>query len=199
MTLDDLLPAWRSPRNSPDPGQMEDYKAHLAARLGKEYRDFLWFVGMAAALTIFLAGGFVQYLRSGGAFDLQREWASLVFLLLPLGMAALFVRGFVAHRRRHPRYDLSIAAALRAAIDQNRLSRLRLRLSMVVTTLAMALLPLITHQLQAVGKQRPHEAASMLAVFGAGYVIAMGCHVWIYRRKLVPEQARLQALLENYR
>lgn len=199
MTLDDLLPAWRSARNSPDPGQMQEYQEHLAARLGKEYRDFLWFVGMAAALTLFLAGGFVEYLRSGGAFDLRREWASIVFLLLPLGMVALFLRGFVAHRRRHPRYDLSIAAALRAAIDQNRLSRLRLRLSMAVTTFAMALLPLITHQLQAVGKQRPHEAASMLVVFGAGYVIAMGCQVWIYRRKLLPERARLQGLLESYR
>ena len=97
------------------------------------------------------------HLRSGGAFDPQREWASVVFLLLPLGVAALFLRSFVAHRRRHPRYDPSIAAALRTAIDHNRVSRVRLRVSMVVTTLAMALLPVVTHQLQLVGKQRPRR------------------------------------------
>jgi hypothetical protein len=198
MTLDDLLPAWRSSRNVPNPAQMEEYKAYVVARLAKEYRDFLWHVGMAAGLTIFLAGGFLQYLRSGGAFDLQREWASLVFLLLPIGVAALFVRGFVAHRRRHPRYELSIAATLRTAIDQNRLSRLRLRVIMAVTTFAMLLLPVVTHQLQVVGKQRPHEAASMLVVFGVGYAIAMGWQVWLYRRKLLPEQARLRRLLEGY-
>lgn len=199
MTLEDLLPAWRSSSNNPDSAQMEEYKAQVVARLGKEYRDFLWFMGMAVGMTLFLAGGFVEYLRSGGAFDWQREWASIVFLLLPLGLAGLFVRGFVAHRRRHPRYDLSIADALRAAIDQNRLSRLRLRVSMGVTTTAMLLLPLVTQQLQLVGKQRPHEATSMLVVFGAGYVIAMGCHAWIYRRKLLPERARLEGLLGSYR
>ena len=199
MNLDDLLPAWRSAHNAPDPTRMEAYKAQLVARLGKEYRDFLWFTGFAVGMTLFMAGGFVEYLRSGGAFDWQREWASILFLLLPIGVALLFVRGYARHRRQHPRYDLSIADALRAAIDQNRLSRLRLRISMAVTTLAMALLPVVTHQLQLVGKQRPHEAASMLVVFGVGYLVAMGCQAWIYRRKLLPEQARLQGLLGNYR
>jgi len=199
MKLDDLIPAWRSSHNIPDPAQIEEYKAHVVARLGKEYRDFLWFTGMAVGMTLFLAGGFVEYLRSGGAFDWQREWASVVFLLFPVGVAALFVRGYVGHRQRHPRYDVSIADALRAAIDQNRLARLRLRVSMIATTLAMMLVPVVTHQLQLVGKQRPHEAASMLVVFGVGYVVAIGCQAWIYRRKLLPERARLQELLSAYR
>ncbi|MFL5065219.1 MAG: hypothetical protein ACJ8ED_11260, partial [Xanthobacteraceae bacterium] len=135
---------------------------------------------------------------SGGAFDFGREWASLVFLLLPIGVAAAFQRGFIRHRQRHPRYDLSIRDALRASADQNRLSRTRLRVSMTVLTCAMALVPVVTHQLQLVGKQRPHEAASMLVVFAAGYVVFMGAQVWIYRRKLLPENARLQELLATY-
>jgi MFS family permease len=198
MTFDDLVPAWQSSRNLPDPAQMERYKATIVGRLGKEYRDFLWHVGFAAAMTIFLAGGFVQYVRSGGAFDAQREWASIVFLLLPIGVAAAFLRGFIKHRQRHPRYDLSIRDALRALLDQNRLSRARLRMSMAVLTLAMALVPVVTHQLQLVGKQRPHEATSMLVVFGVAYAIFMGAQTWIYRRKLLPENARLQALLAPY-
>ena len=106
-------------------------------------------------------------MSSGGAFDFSNEWSSLIFLLLPLGVAAVFLRGFLQHRRQHPRYDLSIVAALRAMIDENRLARLRLRVSMGVLTVAMALMPVMTHQLQLVGKQRPHEAASMLAVFAS--------------------------------
>ncbi len=198
MTFDDLVPAWNSSRNAPDAVQLERYKANVVRHLGREYRDFLWHVGMAAALTIFLAGGFVQYLRSGGAFDLQREWASALFLLLPLGVAGLFLRGFIRHRRQHSRYDLSIVEALKASLDENRVSRVRLRISMIATTAAMALVPLVTHQLQLVGKQRPHEAASMLAVFGLGYVIAMAWQIWKYRVQLLPENARIQNLLGNY-
>jgi hypothetical protein len=198
MTFDDLVPAWHSARNLPDPAQMERYKDSIVSRLGKEYRGFLWHVGFASAMTIFLAGGFVQYVRGGGAFDFAREWASLVFLLLPIAVAAAFLRGFIKHRQRHPRYDLSIKDALRALLDQNRLSRARLRVSMAVLTFAMALVPLVTYQLQLVGKQRPHEAASMLVVFAAGYVIFMGAQVWIYRRRLLPEHRRLQELCSGY-
>ena len=198
MTFDDLVPVWRSSRNLPDPAQMARHKASIVSHLGKQYRDFLWHVGFTSAMTLFLAGGFWQYVRSGGAFDLQREWASIVFLLLPMGVAALFVRGFIRHRAQHPRYDLSIKDALRALSDQNRLSRARLRVSMAVLTFAMALVPVVTHQLQLVGKQRPHEAASMLVVFAAGYVIFMGVQIWIYRRRLLPEHRRLQELSSGY-
>jgi hypothetical protein len=198
MTFDDLAPAWNSATNAPDPAQLDRYKASIVKRLNKDHRDFLWHVGMASGLTIFLAGGFVQYLRSGGAFDFRNEWASLVFLLLPFGVAAVFLRGFIQHRRQHPRYDLSIAAALRAMLDENRLARLRLRVSMGVLTLAMALVPVVTHQLQLVGKQRPHEAASMLVVFGAAYLVAMGWQIWRYRWKLLPENSRLTDLFASY-
>lgn len=198
MTFDDLVPAWRSSRNLPDPAQMERHKASIVSHLGKEYRQFLWHVGFTAAMTIFLAGGFVQYVRSGGAFDLQREWASIVFLLLPIGVAASFVHGFIRHRREHPRYDLSIVDGLRALLDENRLARARLRVSMIVVTAAMALVPVVTYQLQLVGKQRPQEAVSMLVIFAAVYIAAMAVQVWKYRRKLLPESARLRKLLGSY-
>jgi len=198
MTFDDLVPVWRSARNQPDPVQLDRYRASIVSHLGKEYRQFLWHVGMVAAATLFLAGGFVQYVRSGGAFDFRQEWAAIIFLLLPIGVAAAFVRGFIRHRQEHPRYDLSILDALRALIDENRLSRTRLRLSMSVLTVAMALVPVVTYQLQLVGKQRPHEAASMLVVFGALYVASMIGQIWKYRRKLLPENARLQELLGSY-
>jgi hypothetical protein len=197
MTFDDLVPVWHSLRNAPDPAQVERYKASIAKHLGKEYRDFLWHVGAATAGTIFLAGGFVQYLRGGGAFDVQREWASILVLLLPIGIAAWFMRGFLQHRREHARYEISIVEGLRAMLDDNRLARARLRASMTVLTGAMALLPVVTHQLQLVGKQRPHEAASMLLVFGVAYVAAMVWQVWKYRA-LKPEGARLQELVSSY-
>lgn len=198
MTFDDLAPAWSSASNAPDPAQLDRYKASVVRRLDKEHRDFLWHVGVAAAMTLFLAGRFTEYLIGGGAFDLRREWASIVFLLLPIGVAGVFLRGYVRHRRRHPRYDLSIAAALRAMLDENRLARLRLRISMSVLTAAMALVPVVTHQLQLVGKQRPHEAASMLVVFGAAYLVAMAWQVWRYRWQLLPENARLRELSTSY-
>ena len=83
-------------------------------------------------------------------------------------------------------------------MEENRLARLRLRVSMFVLTLAMALLPVVTHQLQMVGKQRPHEAASMLAVFGVAYVLAMGWQVWRYRWQLLPQNTRLRELVASY-
>jgi hypothetical protein len=198
MTFDDLAPAWRSSSNSPDPAQIEKHRASIANRLGKEYRNFLFHMGSVTALTLFMAGGFVQYLRSGGAFDWQHEWGAIAFLLLPFGVAAVLLRGFIRHRREHPRYDMSIQDGLRALVDQNRLARARLRVSMSVLTLAMALVPVVAYQLQLVGKQRPHEAASMLAIFGVAYVISMAWQLWRYRARLLPENARLQELIGSY-
>ena len=83
-------------------------------------------------------------------------------------------------------------------IDENRLARARLRVSMSVLTVAMALVPVVTYQLQLVGKQRPHEAASMLIVFAAAYGVSMAWQIWKYRRRLLPENARLQALFKSY-
>jgi hypothetical protein len=198
MTFEDLAPAWNSPRNAPDPAQLARDKARLVQNLDREHRGFVVHVGMVAALTLFLAGGFVQYLRSGGAFDWRIEWGAVLFLLLPIVVAALLVRGHLRHRREHPRYDMSIADAVRASIDENRLARARLRVTMIASTVAMALLPVVTWQLQLVGKQRPHEAASMLGVFGLAYVASMVWQAWRYRRVLRPEAGRLRQLLASY-
>jgi hypothetical protein len=118
--------------------------------------------------------------------------------LLPFGVSALFLRGFIRHRREHPRYELSIKDGLRALIDQNRLARTSLRVSMSVLTVAMALMAVVTYQLQLVGKQWPHETASMLAIFGVAYVIFMAGQLWKYRRRLLPANARLQELLGSH-
>jgi DMSO reductase anchor subunit len=67
---------------------------------------------------------------------------------------------------------------------------------MVGFTAGMILLPLITEQLQEVGKQRPHEALSMIIAFGVIYVASMAGMYWKWRR-LRSERERLLRLVED--
>jgi Na+/pantothenate symporter len=196
MTFADIETIWKSAGNAPKGDEMNRYHEQLVTTIRKQRRASLTGLVLVAVVLAFQIGSFVQFARGGGAFDLTREWAVLLFLLLPVLVLAIVARRYLVHLHRHENYTVSIADSLRTSLDDVRSQLSRLRISMVGFTAGMILLPLITAQLQEVGKQRPHEALSMIIAFGVIYVASM---VGMYSkwRRLRSERERLQRIVED--
>jgi hypothetical protein len=196
MTFADIENVWKSAGNTPARDEMKRHHEQLVATIKKQRRASLTGLVLVALALAFQIGSFVQFARSGGPFDVTREWAALLLLVLPVLVLAIVARRYVVHLHRHDNYTASIADALRTSVDDVRSQMSRLRISMVGFTAGMTLLPLITSQLQDVGKQRPHEALSMAIAFGVIYVVSMLGMYWKWRR-LRSERERLQRLVED--
>ena len=196
MTFADIENVWKSPGNTPSRDETNRYHQQLVTTIRKRRRASLTGLVLVALVLAFQIGSFVQFARSGGAFDVSREWAALLFLLLPIVVLALVVRRHLAHLHRYESYTISIAESLRTSLDDVHSQLSRLRISMLGFTVGMMLLPLITDQLQQVGKQRPQEALSMTLVFGAIYVASM-VGMFLKWRQLRRERERLLRLVED--
>jgi hypothetical protein len=198
MSFDDVERLWRSSHNVPPPAELDAQRGQLVRRLRRQYRGFVICVGAAMAGLVLLGVRFARYLAGGGAFDLGREWAALALVLLPVLGAVVFVRQYLRHRARHANYQSSISASLRALLDENRLARRRLKGIALLNGIMVLLFPVIAWQLQAVGKARPGEVWSMLALF-AGLMVFVGlCLAYEYHRRLQPRRRELEALLQAY-
>jgi hypothetical protein len=196
MTFADIEHVWKSARNAPGRDEMNRYHEQLVATIRKRRRTALTGLVLIALVLAFQIGSLVQFARSAGAFDVTREWAALLFLVLPIVVLAIVARSHRAHLHRYESYTSSIADSLRTLLDDVRSRLSKLRISMLGFTVGMILLPLITDQLQEVGKQRPHEALSMIIVFGVIYAASM-IGMYLKWRQLLGERARLVQLVEE--
>lgn len=196
MTFADIENVWKSAGNTPARDEMKRHHEQLIATIRTQRRASLTGLVLVALVLAFQIGSFVQFARSGGPFDVTREWAALLLFVLPVLVLAIVARRYVVHLHRHVSYTASIADALRTAADDVRSQLSRLLISMGGFTAGMILLPSITSQLQDVGKQRPHEALSMTIAFGVIYVVSMLGMYWKWRR-LRTERERLQRLVED--
>jgi hypothetical protein len=198
MSFDDIEKVWRSPHNVPSPAEVEAQREMLVRRLRRQYRVFLLTIGAGGTAVLGCAAALVRHALDGGALDLQREWGSLVLFALPLiGLAVLF-RQYRRHRARHLGYQLSISASLRAALDENRLERTRIKILAGLYGVMTLVFPIIVSQLGAVGKARPGEMMSMLVLFAALVAVVGLALTYRYRRRLLPRKRQLEALLAAY-
>jgi hypothetical protein len=198
MSFDDIETTWRSPHNRPSPDDVALEKAELVRRLRGRYRAFLLTVGAGVTALLGCGAALVRYKMQGGALDLDREWGSLLFFALPLLGAAVLLHHYRRHRARHADYNLSISAGLRAALDENRLERTRIKIIAGLYGVMVLVFPVIVSQLVAVGKARPREVHSMLVLFGALVVVVSLALAYHYRRRLLPRKRELEALLRAY-
>jgi len=198
MNFDDIEKMWRSPQNALSPAGLARQKTELEQKLRREYRGFLIVTGAGSIWLLLCVGAFLRYLASGGAFELQREWGAVVLFALPLFAAVLFFRQYYRHRTAHAGYGGSIAATVRALLDENRLAQTRIKVIGAMYVIMTLLAPLIVNQLLEAGKVRPREVASMAVVFGAIVLIGGGGLVWEFRRNLRPRQRELQTILQSY-
>jgi hypothetical protein len=198
MSFDDIETLWRSSHNRPPPDEIEAHRAELGRRLRGRYRAFLVTIGAGVTALLVCAAALVRYGLSGGALDLGREWGSLLLFALPVLGAGVLLAQHRRHRLRHAGYQLSIAASLRAALDENRLARTRMKILGGLYGAVALLSPVIASQLQAVGKARPAEARDMLVLFLALALAVSAALAYHDRRRLLPRKRALEALLSAY-
>lgn len=219
MNFVELEQVWRSPRNRPTAAQVEEMKLKFTDELRRRRRGLVMFlsviIGVLAVLTGRMlwvviaangaggaegaAGGAAGGVGGTGAqIDVGREWGALVLLVLPWSAVFFFMREHLRQRRRHAQVPDSIRASLSALIDENRFARARLKWVAVLHGALLILLPLVVYQLRAVGKAGDEvlvPAFVLWPLISVGILLAMRYHD---RRKLVPRQRELEAMLRSY-
>lgn len=203
MNFDDLQKTWQSPLNQPSPAQLEKDKMTFISELRKRHRGALiFFAWIFFVLTLF-TGRLVVHLATphpvGQAIDISREWGSFFLIALPWFALAFFFKQHLSHRARHPNYERSISASVRAALEENRLTQARQKWIMMLNGTVVLLMPLIVFQLRSVGKAGD-EITLPAFVFLPALMLSISLGMWWHRRRtLRPRERELEALLATYR
>lgn len=203
MNFAEIENVWRSPRNRPTPAETEKQKMEFITELRRRRRSTAGLLTITALPLAFITGKLLVHLISPrvglDALDLSREWGVLPFFALPWAAWLMLLRQHLRDGRKHRDYSKSVSASVSALLTETRARR---RLNVVVAALLVLsalTLPLIVHQLRAVGKAGDEILLPAYGIYPA-YVIAMVTWlVWHDRRKLKPRHDELQALLMSYR
>jgi len=201
MNYDELEQAWRSPRNQPTATEIAADRQRFATELGRRRRGAKVFLSVVfGALSVITARLLwsLFWPEASGRFDFAQEWAALVFLALPWVAAALLARRVLRHEREHRDPERSLAASVRALLDETQVSRTRLRVVATLHGVLLIVLPLVVWQLRAVGKAGDEilwPAFVGWPLIAAAILSAMW---WHDRRALAPRQRQLEELVREY-
>lgn len=201
MNLDELESAWRSPRNRPTAAELAAERLRFTKELEQKRRGVklllcVVFVVLSGLTLRLLAA--VLWPEPGHEIALTREWAPLLFLALPWIGVFFLLRRVARHEREHGHPERSLADSVRALLDENRMSRARLKTIATLHAVMLVALPLVVAQLRAVGKAGEEI---VLPAFLGWPLVAVGILVamwWHDRSKLRPRQQQLQALLRDH-
>ena len=202
MNFADIEQTWRSPHNRPPAAELEQHKMKLIADLRRRQRGFVIFISLVltilVVLTAMIAWQLVWPDSARSRMDFSQEWGVLPILALPWAAAIHFARQYRRHRAGHAHYDRSIHASVRALLDENRLSRTRVKIAASLHGVFLLVIPLVVYQLRAVGKAGDEilvPAFVLWPLIAACISLALIYH---YRRKLLPEKRELEGLLSAY-
>lgn len=202
MNFADIETMWHSPRNRPDPAQLEEQKMAFVADLKRRRRGNLIFLALVFSLMAIITGKLVlHFLWPDPALDrvnLAREWAIIPFFALPWIGWLLMVRLHWRNHISHPHSDASISASVAALLDENRAERTRYKFIAGLLVASVLVLPVIVYQLMEVGKAGREIVIPALVVYPT-YVVGMLVWSWFHhQRKLLPRKLELEALLKSY-
>lgn len=162
-------------------------------------RLFLWLI---FSLLVFLTGKVVLHVLwpdpALDKVDLTREWAIIPFFALPWIGWLFMVRLHRQHGIRHPDYENSINASVVALLDENRSERSRYKVIAGLLVASILILPVIVHQLRAVGKAGDEILLPAYVGWPLYVLFVLVGSFFYYRRKLLPRKRALEALLKSY-
>lgn len=196
MSLESFTAAWRSGANSPGPEEVEVLAGALVRGLRRRARRLA--VGLTAAGAVLVALTVAWVVRLLSPVEAAGEWA-LAPLLAPAWFALVLVlRRVFRHRTAHATAQGSIAALLRAALEETHQARSRLRWISVLHLVSLPALVLALNHLLDTTRVRPHELSS-LAVVLAGLVAGSLLGMQLYDRfRLRPREGQLRELVASY-
>jgi hypothetical protein len=202
MNFADIENTWQSPHNRPSQAQIQIMKDRFAADLRRRRRGLWVFLaivfGWLTVITVLVAINVLSPGPEGQRIDVSREWGAILFLTVPWVAVVLIARRALRHGREHGDPSASIAASVRASLDENAMSRSRVKIAAILHGVILVLLPLVVWQLRAVGKAGDEillPAFVLWPLLAAGILFAM---YWHYTRKLLPRKRELEGLLKSY-
>lgn len=148
-------------------------------------------------MLVVMTGLFLFYLIPSGKLDFAKEWSIIPLLALPWVIWVHSVLKYRRHRAGHADYERSIQASFQAILDENRISRRRMKIVGFVQLGAHLLLPLIVSQLKAVGKAGD-EINAMFVLFPALFGCVLLGMIYHYRCRLLPRKQEIETLLSSY-
>jgi hypothetical protein len=203
MNFAEIETMWHSPHNRPNQARMEEIKMKFVTDLKKRHRGtviFLWFIFLL--LSFFTTKMVLQVIWPDPAWDkvdLLQEWGLIPFVALPWAGWAIMVALHRRHQSMHPNYAGSIHASVAALLDENQVERTRQKVIAGLLVLSALVLPIVVHQLQAVGKAGNEIVMPAFVIYPSYVALALVGSAWRYRRKLLPRKRELEALLASYR
>ena len=202
MNFADIEKTWQSAYNRPAAAQLEKQKMEFIDELHRRRRAARGLLWLTAIPLILFTGRVILHLLwpdpALDRIDLAREWAIVPFFLLPWIGWLLFVRLYRRHQARHGDCERSINASVRALLDENRVERIRVKAVTALLLLSAGLVPVIVHQLRAVGKAGDEILLPAYVVWPAYVTLMAAGLVYRYRAKLLPRQRELASLLAQY-
>lgn len=203
MNFADIQKTWRSPHNRPPAAEMEKQKMKFITDLRARRRANLGLLVITLLPLLFLTGKVVFHVLwpdpALDKVDLTREWGIIPFFALPWIGWLFMVRQYRQHRQRHPNCENSIAASVAALLDENQVERRRYQVIAGLLIASVAILPVIIHQLRAVGKAGDEILIPAYVVWPAYVLLTLAWAAYHYRSKLLPRKKELEALLAEYR
>ena len=199
MDFELLERVWRSNANRPSEAASAYLMEEMMQTLNKRRRDFRGLMVFAGLALMLQTGLLLHALAIQKVMDLSSEWGA--FLMLALGWGTLVAVGlqFQRHLHAYPDPEATMAATLRALIDENLTARRRLQLLGIAGLLFFGATAISLIQLQHVGKMSWGNVRDFTILFGGGFLAGVGYAVWRYFRVLKPEGERLERLHADYR
>ena len=202
MNFDDIQKTWQSPQNQPSAAQLEQDKMNFLTDLRKRNRGTVLFMLWILGVLLFLTAKIVLHIAwpdpAKDAIDLSREWSVIPLFALPWLCLLAFFRKYRRHRAAHPDYARSISASVRALLDENHLARERQKWAALLSGVMLLLMPLIVHQLRAVGKAGDEILVPAFVLLPALMLCIFLGMLWHQRRVLLPRKRQLEDLLASY-
>lgn len=202
MNFADIENAWRSPHNRPSPAEKEQHYMKLITDLRRRRRGFALHLGLVLTFLTVVTVPILRHVIAPdpalNRIDFAREWGAFVLLALPWIAAIVFVRQLWRHHVGHADYDRSIRASVRALLDENRLSRTRVKVVALLHGLVLIVLPVVVYQLRMAGKAGSEILVPAFVLWPLMAAGIGGGLLYHYRRKLLPRKRELEALLSAY-
>lgn len=201
MNFADIENAWRSPHNRPSPAELKHQHMKLITDLRRRRRGFVLHLSLVLTFLIVVTGLILRHLivaDPANQIDVAREWGAFLLLALPWIAAFAFVRQYWRHFAGHADYDRSIRAGVSALLDENRLSRTRVKVVALLHGLVLLILPVIVLQLRAAGKAGDEILVPAFVLWPLLAAGIGGALLYYYRRRLLPRKRELEVLLGAY-